>query len=629
MSICGRSSLARQVPRSIERTLAALSLHGSRGRLNWASASIRFGSCDGGLIAAGPGGDAALFDGRIDNREDLGHVLGCGELSRLSNAEIALICHEKWDDDFCNHIVGDYACAIWNATPRRLILTVDPGALRPLSYWQGPGEILFASEQRGLLADPRVPKALDDDQVATWLCLLPRDLQRTFYRGICRVPPGHLVIWQDDKIRLERWWRPERLRDLKLNSDRDYEEAVRETLREAVRCRLGHHDKTATQLSGGLDSSSMTAMAAQIYGQQGHRLFAFTAAPTKPITDERHRFGDEWQHAAALAAMYPNIDHIRVANDDRPLLEVMARWEAGLDGPVLNPFNAVWTNAIDREARARGINVMLIGQMGNATFSYDGGELLAAQLLGCRLLSAARTMRDLHRFGGRSFLGLLGDVGDVILPTVARRLLRRAVGIPEPDLFDLSAINPDFVRTKGLKPYIGRLSFNMRNLGRGNSRIVRLAMFNRTEQRGQWACATRRLYGIDLRDPTSDRRLVELCLSIPDNQFLRSGVARSLARRVMAGLLPDGILNERRRGLQSADWRHVFDAAVSGFADELDRLGTSPLSRRCLDVARMRDLLERWPGLSRPDATCRHTYTAFSRGLATGRFIRRIEGGNC
>jgi asparagine synthase (glutamine-hydrolysing) len=628
MGICGSSSLAEQAPREIDRTLFALARGSARSHRNWTQPGIRFGCCDDGTVAANPANDAAAFDGRIDNRDELSRALSAGDLNGRTNAETALLCYEKWGDDFCDHIIGDYACAIWKAQRRRLVMTVDPGALRPLYYWLAGSEILFASEQRGLFADPQVPRTLDEDQIATWLCLLPRDPQRTFFRGIFRIPPGHRAIWENGAARLERWWRPEHLPVLRLAAGRDYEDAVRTAFQEAVRCRLGHQEKVGAHLSGGLDSPSVTATAALLLAKQGQRLAAFTAVPTQSTVDEPHRFGDEWQHAAAVAAMYPNIDHVRVANDDRPLFDAMALRETVLDSPVTNPANAIWINAIDREARARGITVMLMSQMGNMTFSYGGGELLAGQLRRARFLAAVRTILDLHRAGGRSWLGLLGDVADAVLPAAARRTLRRAVGTPEPDLFDLTLIDPSFVRAKGLEPRIRDMAFNTRNLARGNSRAVRLAMFDRSEQRSQWACATRRLYGIDIRDPTSDRRLMELCLSIPDEQFLHNGVERSLARRAMAGLLPDAIVNERRRGLQSADWRHGFDAAIPDFTAELGRLRASPLGRRCLDIPRMQDLLQRWPGQGGLQAATRHTYTAFSRGIATGRFIRRIEGGN-
>ena len=326
---------------------------------------IRVGSCDDGLIAANPAGNAAAFDGRIDNCDELRRALGRDDLKRRDNAEIALLCYDKWGDDFCDHIIGDYACILWDGRRQRLVMAVDPGALRPLYYWLGANEILFASEQRGLLADPRVARALDEDQIASWLCLLPRDLQRTFFRGIFRVPPGHRVIWENGAARCERWWHPEHLPILRLRTDRDYEDAVRTALREAVQCRLGHHEKIGAHLSGGLDSTSVAATAARLLADQGRRLAAFTAVPAHPAVDEPHRFGDEWQHAAAVAAMYPNIDHVRVANNDQPLFAAMALRESALDSPVINPANTIWINGIEREARVRGITVMLKSQMGN------------------------------------------------------------------------------------------------------------------------------------------------------------------------------------------------------------------------------------------------------------------------
>jgi asparagine synthase (glutamine-hydrolysing) len=154
---------------------------------------------------------------------------------------------------------------------------------------------------------------------------------------------------------------------------------------------------------------------------------------------------------------------------------------------------------------------------------------------------------------------------------------------------------------------------------------LRLAVLNR--ERGHWATSTRRLFGIDTRDPTSDRRLIELCLSIPDTQFLHKGVCRSLIRRAMAGIVPEKILCERRKGLQAADWRFGFDAAIPGFAAELDRLHNSSLARQFLDLPRMQKLLDRWPGPNDPSLASEYLI-AFSRGVAAGRFIRRIEGDN-
>jgi asparagine synthase (glutamine-hydrolysing) len=625
MGICGRSTSTNHAPSAVDRTLAALAIGSARLHRHWSDPRTRLASCDDGVLASNSAGDAAAFDGRIDNCNDLKRVLSCDDLDRLDNAQVALLCYEKWGDEFCNRIIGDYACTIWDAEQRRMVIAVDPGGRRPLFYWLGPEEILFATEERGLWSDPKVPKALDEDRMAAWLGLLSCEPERSFFRDIFRVPPGRRVIWQRGSMRLERWWRPEHLSVLKLGSDRDYEEAVRHSLEEAVRCRIGGGEPVGATLSGGLDSSGVTAIAARLLAAQGRRLTAFTAAPAHPAPNERNRFVDEWPHAAALAAMYPNIDHVRISNDDAPLLDALELRQAGQqDFPVLNPFNTVWANGIDRAARDRRITIMLVGFMGNFTISYDGGELLASQLRKARLLGAARTIRDLRGFGGRSWLGLLGDIADAVLPATALRTLRRAVGKAEPGLFDYSILDPKFAREKDLETRAQA----KRNIARGNSRALLLRVLFEIDA-SRSAASTRRLFGIDTRDPTADRRLVELCLSIPDNQFLRKGIYRSLIRRAMVGIVPDQILREQRRGLQAADWRFGFDAAIPKLARELDSLRASPLARRFLDLPRMQHLLDRWPGLNDSSEVTKDNYLhAFSRGLAAGRFIRWIEGAN-
>jgi asparagine synthase (glutamine-hydrolysing) len=97
----------------------------------------------------------------------------------------------------------------------------------------------------------------------------------------------------------------------------------------------------------------------------------------------------------------------------------------------------------------------------------------------------------------------------------------------------------------------------------------------------------------------------------------------------MKGMVPDAILLERRKGLQAADWRFGFDAAVPSFTRELDSIKASALARQCLDLPRIQRLLDGWPGVNNQGQEMRNSYRlAVSRGIAAGHFIRRIEGGN-
>ncbi len=586
------------------------------------------GVCDGS-VGAGDGRFSLLFDGRLDNRDDLCRALAAPHLREADDATLALAAFAAWGAGSFDRLIGDYACAVWDAGERQVYLTTDPGALRTLFFWSDRDRLLFATEQRGLFASPDVPRELDRDQMAAWLCMLPREPLRTFFRGINRVPPGHLVRWSAGKVTLERWWRPEDIPALHLPRDEDYEEALREVFSAAVRARIRPGERIGSHLSGGLDSSSVTAFAARELAAHGRGLIAFTAAPRHPQPASRNRFTDEWPHAREVASLYPNIEHVRIDNDAEPLLDALDFREMGTDWPLLNTNNTVWGNGINREARRRGLQVMLQGAVGNMTISYDGHERLASRLRDGDIGGSLRVMRDLRKGGGRSWMGIAGMAADALLPINLRRQLRRAVGKKEPELFDYSAIRPEFLRRSGLEARAMDIACNLRNVAGRDSRALRLACLDRGDHRGHAAMATRRLFGIDVRDPTSDRRVVELCLSIPEEQFALGGVPRSLIRRAMRGALPDVVRDERRKGLQSADWRVNFDAAIPGLRAEVARLRNSPFASECLDLHRMDALLDAWPGMADANPQSNYEYVlAFSRALTAGRFIRRVEGGN-
>ncbi|SCW45293.1 asparagine synthetase B family protein [Ancylobacter rudongensis] len=622
MGFCGGLNLA---PGTADRSLAALR-RSARGPSATIATECALAACED-AIAAQDSRAILGFDGRLDNRDALLNRLGLA--AATDTGALLLAAYHRWGRDCFTHLIGDYACAIWDRDARTFYLATDPGALRTLFFWTDRGRLLFATEQRGLFACPDVPREIDRDQMAAWLCMLPREPLRTFFRGVNRVPPGHVVRWVAGEATLERWWRPEELPVIHLPCDEDYEEALREALDEAVRARIGPGERIGSNLSGGLDSSSVTALAARQLASQGRELTAFTAAPRHPQPAIRNRFTDEWPYAAEVATLYPNITHVRIDNDAEPLLDALDLREAGNDWPVLNASNNVWINGIFREAKRRRLDVVLQGAMGNMTISHNGGERLAGHLRRGDLLGALRTVRDLRRGGGRSWLGIAGQAADSLLPTRFSRSLRAAVGRGTPGLFDYSAIHPAFLHRSGMEGRAMDMACKLGNLARGDSRALRLAVLDRTDHRGHTVMSTRRLFGIDVRDPTSDRRVIELCLSIPDEQFARGGVPRSLIRRTMRGLLPDMVLDERRKGLQAADWRVGFQAALPGLRAEVARLRNSPFASECLDLDRMDQLLDAWPGAE--DAGERATYDylcTFSRALTAGRFIRRVEGGN-
>jgi asparagine synthase (glutamine-hydrolysing) len=155
MTIAGFSALGR-APANFDlgRCLSAMEFSRSRSII-WQGESVVLGKSDSALLAEDRRfkDRVALFDGRLDNRRELIAAIDGSNLSlqNLPAPELVLFAYEKWGKDFADHIIGDFACAIWDGDRQRLILARDAIGVRPLFFWQGPEGIFFATEPRGLL----------------------------------------------------------------------------------------------------------------------------------------------------------------------------------------------------------------------------------------------------------------------------------------------------------------------------------------------------------------------------------------------------------------------------------------------------------------------------------------------
>ena len=625
MSFAAHLSIDADRPVDSARMLRAVALKPG-GQRNWSAQGTAIGVADGCSFATGPGERAALFDGQLHNRADLVALVGGGEAARFDDARLLLAVHERRGDDTADAVIGDYAFVIWDGVRRRALLAVDPGGMRTLALHQRAGELLIANEAAGLFASGQVDRALDEVRVAEWLALLsPAAIDRTFFTGVRRVPPGGRGIWADGKLTIERWWRPEARPTLFLPSHADYADAVHAALDEAVACRLDDGARIGSHLSGGLDSATVTALAARRLGEQDHGLTAFTAVPAVAVKTTADRFGDEWPHAAAVAALYPNIEHCPASNGDMPILDMLDLREPAQEVPLFNVSNSVWYNAIERQARDRGITVMLTGQCGNMTFSYDGA-MLARQLMARG--QAVRAMREtlaMQRVLGWRWRTSAAHMAEAALPRLWNERLRALFGRHATGPQDYSLIDPGFAVRTGVRERLYSEPSDMRDQHPGDSRAVRLGVMRRNDVQGEFANGSRRRYGIDTRDPTMDRRVVELCLSIPDDQYQHRGMPRAIARSLARDLLPPVVRDEQRKGLQGADWAQGAVADLPRLKADVASLRAGASAPGWIDLDRIERMLV---GFARGEHVDVIEWTAATRALAAGRFVRRIEGSN-
>jgi asparagine synthase (glutamine-hydrolysing) len=473
--------------------------------------------------------------------------------------------------------------------------------------------------------------AVDSERATLQLALMPGSAlgSQTYFKGIGRVEAAGLVTFTRSGQRIESYWQPRR-ETLRLNSSDEYAEALRSLLDTAVKAQLrGAGSHVGAQLSAGMDSSAVTATAARILGPAGGKVTAFTSVPRAGYSGSapRGRLGDEGPLAAETAALYPNIDHVIVRGRGASPLSYLDQDFFWTEEPLVNLCSGVWIRAINEAARRRGLAILLEALWGNLTISTSGLDWLPELIARRRFRRWFREVRALVRGTPMRWRGALAMSFSPWTPESLWRLANWTVGRGG-DLRSYSAINPKaFARLK-VKARARAAGKDLAKRDATDSYATRLRIF-RDADSGNYLKGTLGEFGIDLRDPTSDRRLVEFSLSVPMCQFVREGQERALARRAFADRLPATVLNESRRGYQAVDWHEGLTAHRGEVAAEIERTAANETAATALDITRLRNSVCRWPaGGWETEEVADEYRVALLRGISIGHFLRRASGGN-
>lgn len=578
----------------------------------------------------GQSGAMITADLRLDNREDILRRIGLSNQDAMTwpDSRVLLSAWERLGDAVWPMLRGPFAAAIWNPQQRLLTLARDHIGLNVVMWHRSERFFAFATMPNGLFAMNAVPRELSEEKFADFLVLNHAEHTTTIYRDIFRVPPAHVMQVDSGGVtKLLPYWSVRDIRPVRLPSDQDYAEGLRERLDVAVRRQMRSAHPIACLLSGGLDSSSVAALAARALHENKQRLAAFTGVPRRgfdaPAT--AGHYADETPYVEAIARAAGNIDVTYVENPAADDFAEIDRFFIALEGPVRNPTNLGWVLAILRLARQQGRRVLLGGLRGNSTISWSGWSQAAAHLKRGRWLTALRQWRLYYRRTPHSRWATTRNL--FIEPLMSqwlsseRRYPRRVAPWQQH-----SPIRPEFAAAMGVdaRARTNRHDFLYRT--RSDERIQSLLQ---ADYAGDWYAAEKALTGVEVRDPTADIDVVSYCFGVPPEQYLAEGTDRSLIRRAMWGLLPDAVLTNNLRGLQDADWHERFSGRRNQLASEIEALSRSPLASRAIDLARLERAVSNWPtdGWHRPETFTEYNL-ALMRGIAGGRFLRWFESAN-
>lgn len=563
------------------------------------------------------GGEVMVADLRLDNREEVAERLGplSADLASKSDADVLLAAFDRFRSAALDIINGDFAVAIWDRYRRHLMLARDPLGQRPLFFTRQPGYVAFASVPSALHA-LGLPRSIDSQHLAEFIGLVPPAGPSTFYEGIHRVEPGHVVTLSASGVSSRRYW-PGRREELRLPSFDDYREAFRAELDRAVRVRLRGADRiVATHLSSGWDSSAVTATAARIGAELD--VLAFTAVPRPGATASAmmRRMPDEGALAGETAAMHPNIEHVLVPGAAQSPLARLDEYVHLYQRPLATLCNQVWLTDIREQARLRGARILLTGEVGNWTISASAPQLLADFLRERRWSTWFREASSAARTGRARLRGVAASSFGPWLPQPVWDLFRSFSSRPETDVF--AALHPDMKgRISDLREERSA-GLARRPKDRYDDTIRGLSGYDF----GLLRKGTLAGWGVDERDPTGDRRLIEFCLSLPTEMLLKDGVRRPLARAALEDRLPTAVLDEQRKGYQAADWYEGIARHRGEVARLLDLFGESETARGVIDVDLLRAWMRDFPSDGWSDVLVMARYrVALLVALSAGHFV--------
>ncbi len=538
-------------------------------------------------------------DARIDNREELCRLLDIPprERNSIPDSRLILEAYQKWGRECVARLIGDFAFAIWDEGEKRLFCARDHLGNKPMFYFVADDAFIFSTEMKGLFTVRNLSRSLDPDWIADALTVLIADNEYTPYRDIRRLPPAHWISVSSGEMKKERYWRPDPEKEIQLHSENDYVETFREKLTEAVRCRVRSAFPVGAELSGGLDSSTVAALA--VRQAEARNLKFITFSHVRGEADQARATQKDESGFQEMLRCHARINHAHsLAAQDRGVIETLRNSLLVQDGPSHRVYG-ILTDALQEAAAREGVRTLLSGFGGDEVVTHQAEEYLDE-------LALRRAWRDLWRefrqypapeekLPLRTILSKMVGEYAPLLKTVyshVRDSLRKT-GMNSPvSHLESFPITPEFYQSAAIHQRLADIPRLPKGGDVRSSQCLRLthgSVAARLETCSIEAAARRMEY----RCPLLDIRLVEFHLAVPAHLKRKNGYGRYLFRKAIEGVVPPEVqwrTDKTGATIPSVRYRLIRDATA---IEELILQGRDTPAAEYIDLEQMAKRLER------------------------------------
>jgi asparagine synthase (glutamine-hydrolysing) len=473
------------------------------------------------------------WDGRLDNRADLIRRLPDVLTIGATDVEIVAAAYECWRSDCFGMLIGDWALSVWDPNSRSLILAKDPIGTRHLYYSFDSNQVTWSTILDPLVLFADRSFALNEEYIAGWFSFFPAT-HLSPYVGIYSVPPSSSVLIRPGKQTVGKYWDFDPGKRIRYRTDREYEEHLRAVFRKAVQRRLRSDSPILAELSGGMDSSSIVCMADSIIARGSAETPRLDTVSyyndSEPNWNERPYFSKVEEKRGRTGC------HIGVA------LQEQKRFRSNVDR-----FAATPSSGSGRPSEAENQFISCVTSQGNrVVLSGIGGDEamggvptptpeLADLLARAQFGTLAHQLKIWALNKRRPWFHLFFEAVRGFLPPAL-------IGMPEHNR-PAPWLNPDFVKRNrvALRGYERRVKlFGPLPSFQESLRVLDVL-------RRRLACAALPEPPYEWCYPYLDRGLLEFLYAIPREQIVRPGQRRSLMRRALIGIVPDEVLDRKRK----------------------------------------------------------------------------------
>lgn len=508
-------------------------------------------------IVSDNGNIVLVTDARLDNRPELLSTLHyyLPKKEIITDADLVLAAYRKWDDDCAAFLIGDFAFVLWDGGNKRIIAARDPLGVRSLHYAVIGSDLCIATEAQQILAHPKLIPRVNELALAMWL--IDRfDDNLSMFEGIERLPAGHMLVCSSSSLRVSRYWDIDPDARIYYREPLQYAEHLRELFSRCVSDRL-RSDSTiiGSHMSGGMDSTSVTASAHQLLRSSGHQLAVFSWQFDTLKTCDETAYINAIANFLGLSVRFINAEQYWILDD-------IGKLKPSLEFPTGHGFGSLY-DAMLKDLASIGGKVMLTGHAGDdMTWGtplmhfrrfWHGNLRIAWEVALLDWKTDHRILRDLYS----TFLA-------PALPNrfkkVIKQLIRRS---PTPYPW------PSWVADAAGQ----RLQLKQRFYSGRPRRFADQARQNIYDQVTSpdirvgvhWHERLAASHGIEVRHPFIDRRLAEFAVAVPPSLWNEHLFPKYLLRLSMEGLLPDKVRWRRDKPDFWAYW-------AKGLQGERDRV---------------------------------------------------------